>query len=162
LRVAAGGWYRLELRAVQKGKTVAEWTVEKVGVGEVFVIAGQSNATNCGEERIRTTSGMVASFSGRGWQPANDPQPGVHDKTGGGSCWPPFGDALYAKYKVPIGIASTGHSGSSVREWQPGSVYFKWMMKRIGQFGSGGFRAVLWHQGESDVRMTPDEYAKLL
>jgi serine/threonine protein kinase len=162
LPVAAGGWYRLELRAMQKGKAVAEWTVEKVGVGEVFVIAGQSNATNCGEERIRTATGMVSSFSGTRWQPGNDPQPGVHDKTGGGSCWAPFGDALYQKYKVPVGIASTGHSGSSVREWQPGSVYFKWMMKRIGQLGTGGFRAVLWHQGESDVRMTPDEYAKLL
>jgi hypothetical protein len=105
---------------------------------------------------------MVSSFSGSNWQPANDPQPGVHDRTGKGSFWPAFGDALYAKYKVPIGVASTGHSGSSINQWQPGGEFYKWMMTRIGQLGPQGFRAVLWHQGEADVAMPSDEYARKL
>jgi serine/threonine protein kinase len=158
----AGGWYKLEVRALHDKKVVAETAVDHVGIGEVFVIAGQSNATNCGEEPLKTQTGLVASFSGTNWQPADDPQPGVHDRTGGGSCWPAFGDALVAKYHVPVGIASTGHSGSSVTAWQPGSEYFKWMMTRVRQLGTQGFRAVLWHQGESDVGMSADQYAGLL
>jgi hypothetical protein len=160
--LGAGGWYRVEVHALQGGQVVGQTVIDKVGIGEIFVGAGQSNCTNCSEELLKTTTGMVSSFSGSNWQLANDPQPGVHDRTGGGSFWPAFGDALYAKYKVPVGIASTGHSGSSVNQWQPGGEFYKWMMTRIGQLGTGGFRAVLWHQGESDVAMTSEEYARKL
>jgi serine/threonine protein kinase len=162
LPTPAGGWYKLELRALQGQKVVAEDTVDHVGIGEVFVMAGQSNSTNCGEEQLRPQTGLVASFSGTNWQPADDPQPGVHDKTGGGSPWPAFGDALAEKYHVPIGIVSTGHSGSSVNQWQAGGEFFNHMMARVRKLGSGGFRALLWHQGESDVGMKADQYARLL
>jgi serine/threonine protein kinase len=160
LTAPAGGWYRVEVRALKGSQVVGQSAVDHVGVGEVFVGAGQSNSTNCGEERIDQTTGMVSTFSGTDWRLANDPQPGVHDGTGGGSYWPAFGDAMYSKFKVPIGVASTGHSGSSVKEWQPGSEYFRWTTGRMNQFGKEGFRAVLWHQGESDVGMSADEYAR--
>jgi hypothetical protein len=160
LPTPAGGWYRLEVKALKGPTPVAETAVDHVGVGEVFVTAGQSNATNCSPDKLKPASGMVSTFGGDQWRLADDPQPGVHDNTGGGSPWPPFGDALYAKYKVPIGIASTGHAGSRVDEWQPGGELFKHLLTRIGQLGRNGFRAVLWHQGESDVTMPTDEYAK--
>ncbi len=154
----AGGWYKLTLRSTLKGKVVGSQTIEKFGVGEVFVTAGQSNSTNCGQEKTKQTSGMVSSFSGTDWRIADDPQPGPHDNSQGGSPWPAFGDAMYAKYKVPIGLAVTGHGGTSVNQWQPGDELHNWMMNRINQLGVGGFRAVLWHQGESDVQMDPEEY----
>ena len=136
--------------------------VEPFGVGEVFVGAGQSNSTNFGEIRTQPKSGMVSSFSGDGWQLADDPQPGVADKTQGGSFWPAFGDAMYERFGVPIGIASTGYGGTSVNQWQPGGDLFPWTMRRVQQLGPFGFRALLWHQGESDVEMPSDEYyAKL-
>lgn len=158
LIVPAGGWYKVEIKAEKGGKSVAEGTVEKVGVGEVFVGAGQSNSTNSGQFKTQQTSGMVSSFSGSDWRLADDPQPGVHDRSGGGSFWPAFGDALYAMYGVPIGVASTGHGGTSVNQWQPDGELHQWMMVRIHQLGRDGFRAVLWHQGESDVQMPVDEY----
>jgi hypothetical protein len=40
---------------------------------------------------------------------ADDPQPGVQDTSSRGSFIPAFGDALYAKYHVPVGIADVGH-----------------------------------------------------
>jgi serine/threonine protein kinase len=169
LPAPAGGWYRLEVRALNGGKEVASAAVGHVGVGEVLVGAGQSNSTNCGQEKIQQHSGMASSFSGTYWQLADDPQPGNHDDSTGGSFWPAFGDAMYEKYHVPIGIASTGHSGTSVNQWLPDAPeppdsptkgLFQWTTERMNELGPHGFRAVLWHQGESDTGMTADDYAR--
>ena len=51
-RVPAGGWYRLELRCRQGEAVSHQGAVEPVGVGEVFVVAGQSYATNCNDEKM--------------------------------------------------------------------------------------------------------------
>ncbi|HEY6565657.1 MAG TPA: sialate O-acetylesterase, partial [Pirellulaceae bacterium] len=158
----AGGWYKLEVRALAAGQVVAESKVDEFGVGEVFVGAGQSNSTNCGQFRTQQTSGMVSSFSGSDWRLADDPQPGVADRSEGGSFWPAFGDAMYKRYHVPIGVATTGFGGTSVSQWQPDGDLFPWTMTRVEQLGPFGFRALLWHQGESDIEMASDEYYEKL
>jgi hypothetical protein len=124
---------------------------------------------------------MVTTFSGTEWSLANDPQPGVQDNSRKGSFIPSFGDALYRRYHVPIGIASVGHGSTSVRQWLPADTpihvmptmtrYIKTdangtlvsdgtllagMMLRIHQLGIHGFRALLWHQGESDSHQPPN------
>jgi len=159
LDVPAGGWYSLVVTAsdAETSETL-QAVVPRFGVGEVFVTAGQSNSTNCGQLRTQQTSGMVSSFSGTFWRLGNDPQPGAHDKSLTGSPWPAFGDELYARLGVPIGIAVTGHGGTSVGQWEPGGELYEWMMRRVYQLGPGGFRAVLWHQGESDWNMPSEEY----
>ena len=166
LPTQAGGWYTLEVRALNNGKEVAHSTIDHVGVGEVFVGAGQSNSTNCGEFKIHQLSNKVATFSGTDWRLADDPQPGTHDAglpgCTGGSFWPAFGDAMYEKYHVPIGVAVTGHSGTSINQWQPGGELFLWTVGRMDELGREGFRAVLWHQGESDVSMKSEEYRRKL
>jgi hypothetical protein len=190
---AAGGWYGLEVRVLQRGNRSGGASVEHIGVGETFVICGQSNSTNYGEELQQTRTGMVSTFSGDAWRVANDPQPGVQDNSQRGSFIPAFGDALYERYKVPIGIASVGAGGTSVRQWLPKGDRFltpptmskyviqvgekEWessgrlfdgMLERIRQLGRGGFRALLWHQGESDANqvpgheMTPADYRRML
>ena len=164
----AGGWYRFELRS-RKGKTMESLgAVAHVGIGEVFIGAGQSNSTSCGEFRTTQKSGMVSNFNGTDWRLAQDPQLGSADqgKKGcdGGSYYPAFGDAMFEKYGVPIGVSPTGHTGTSVRYWQPGGNLHKGLVKRMQQLGTQGFRAVLWHQGETDVdlKLTKDEYHRLL
>lgn len=182
LSTIPGGFYRLQIRLLRGHEQVAEATVAHVGVGEVFVVSGQSNSTNYGEVRQTTETGMVAAFSGNSWQLASDPEPGVQDKSTNGSFIPAFGDALYRKYHVPIGVAAVGHGSTSVRQWLPAGtpIYvmptmtkfvthntagelvcdgtlFDGMMQRVhqldqyGQSGKHGFRALLWHQGESDA-----------
>ncbi|MDQ1087845.1 sialate O-acetylesterase [Siphonobacter sp. SORGH_AS_1065] len=47
-----GGWYKLEVRGVSGSTIVNAQAVERVGVGEVFVIAGQSNAQGVTDSRI--------------------------------------------------------------------------------------------------------------
>ena len=168
IRVAAGGWYRLEVEA---GLTKA--SVEHVGVGEVFIVAGQSNAGNYGSEKQTSTSGRVSAFDGKQWVLANDPQPGAGG--GGGSFMPAFGDAMVRRWAVPIGLVPVAVGSTSVRQWLPRGIKFKQntttglgVIKVGDEFesdgklsekllapmktpGIGGFRAVLWHQGESDV-----------
>ena len=115
----AGGWYTLQVRFRAAGRVTARASVAHVGVGEVFVIAGQSNSTNFGEVRQITRSRMVSTFDGARWRIADDPQPGVQDGSTQGSFIPAFGDALYARLKVPIAVACVGYGGTSVRQWLP-------------------------------------------
>ncbi|MFN0205810.1 MAG: alpha-L-fucosidase [Planctomycetota bacterium] len=160
ITVPAGGWYRAEIIVKSGDNIIAQESVAHFGVGEVFVGAGQSNSTNSGGDgKLDTTTKMVSAFSGSKWQIANDPQPGVHDQSNGGSFWPAFGDAMFDKYRVPIGIAVTGHGGTSIRQWQRNGELYQWFTNRLLQFGPHGVRAVLWHQGESDVSMTAEQYA---
>ena len=174
VEVAAGGWFRFEVRAAAGGAVVASAGVERLGVGEVFVVAGQSNSANHGAEKQTTTTGRVAAFDGHRWQPANDPQPGASGT--GGSFLPPFGDAVAEKFGVPVGLVACGVGATSVREWLPKGATFpnpptlegnvrkladgRWESKgdlyaafcaRMKAQGPNGFRAVLWHQGESDA-----------
>ena len=86
----AGGWWRLDVRVMHAGRECGRGSVAHVGVGEVFVVAGQSNSANHGEERQVTESGRVASFDGTAWRLANDPQAGASGTMG--SFMPPLGD----------------------------------------------------------------------
>src|SRR4051812_46067814 len=61
LRAPAGGWYRVQVRLIASGKSVIEAEAEHVGIGEVFVIAGQSNSANHGEEKQRAKSPLVVA-----------------------------------------------------------------------------------------------------
>ena len=92
----AGGWYRLELRLRVPTEVLSEAAVERVGVGEVFVIAGQSNSANHGAEKQQVTSGRVAAFSRKEWSLAHDPQPGASGNGGSlDSCvWRRYGKAV--------------------------------------------------------------------
>ncbi len=174
VKVASGGWYACRIRALSGDRVLATAEVQHVGVGEIFVVAGQSNSANHGEEQQRTRTGRVAAFDGVRWQLANDPQPGASGN--GGSFIPPFGDAISDRFKVPVGIVACGIGATSVREWLPSGSRFpnpptivdrvrqldsgEWESKgdafamlvaRMKSVGSRGFRAVLWHQGESDA-----------
>jgi len=160
-RVPAGGWYRLDLRCTLKDNTVRETSVEPIGVGEVFIVAGQSYATNCNDRRFTVqdeAKRVVAFDSATGaWGPANDPQP-TPDKSDGGSIWPPVGDALVKAHRVPIGFANVAWGGTSTRQWAPGEQLH--MRLRDTGVSLGHVRAVLWQQGESDVieKTTTEKY----
>ena len=175
LDVSAGGFYSVEVQARRGHRVAGSVAIPHVGVGEVFLISGQSNSTNYGEVLQTTQTRMVTTFSGESWRIADDPQPGTQDDSKKGSFVPSFGDALYRKYRVPVGVASVGHGSTSVRQWLPAGesikvmptmtkyvsrnadgalvsdgTLFDGMMRRMQQLGPHGFRAVLWHQGESD------------
>ena len=138
-----GGWYKLEVRGTLAGRVIGNIsTVERVGIGEVFVIAGQSNAggsslleaneTGATDDRVN-----CANFiSPRSYYP-NFPFPHADlsqfsiieftqlkktaaiGPTGlGPYYWGKVGDALSARLNVPIMFFNTGWAGASVRVWR--------------------------------------------
>ena len=152
ISVSAGGWYRCEVRFLDQDRIIAEGVTEPFGVGELFIVAGQSYATNCNDEQLVVSDPqqrVVAYDLNRStWQIANDPQP-VFDRSDGGSIWPAVGDWLVSILQVPIGFANVAVGGTSSTQWSPeGSLHPRLIKagKELGQF-----RAVLWQQGESDV-----------
>lgn len=167
------GMHTLEARAVRNGQTLASVPKVQFGIGEVFVVTGQSNSANHGAVKTKASSDQVFTLTPKGaWQPCADPQPGASG--GGGSILPALGDELQQRLGVPIGFIPCGIGATSVREWLPSGVPFPnppTIMSRVkktadGQWESDGkayamlvqrmqsvpsFRAVLWHQGESDA-----------
>ncbi len=149
-----GGWYDIEVRSLSGSTIVDNRLVERVGVGEVLVIAGQSNSANYGSPAQAAADDRVSTFDLNQWRHADDPQPIATGS--GGSPWPALGDALAAELNVPIGFASVGWGGTLVEAWLPGASgpdsqpLYNRLRNALEALGPDGARAVLWHQGESD------------
>ncbi|MEI8380366.1 MAG: sialate O-acetylesterase [Planctomycetota bacterium] len=157
LEVPAGGWYRLEIRCVDDEETTAAGSVVAIGVGEVFVVAGQSYAGGWNDDvlKVADPSQAVSTYDweAKTWRVANDPPP--HNGEGG-SIWPALGDMLVPTLRVPVAFVNVSVGATSSTKWAPDGP----LHKRLCQVGReiGLFRAVLWQQGESDViEKTPAE-----
>lgn len=155
------GWHKLTFKAIQEGIIIKQIQIDQIGVGEVFVTAGQSNSANHGYPCQETTSGNVMALGLEGWQVANDPQPIATGE--GGTPWPLLGDQFSQKLSRPIGFVSVGWGGTTVNQWQPSiqdGLYSR-LRAVLKQLRPNGLRAILWHQGESDTILgtSSDEYA---
>lgn len=150
LRVPAGGWYRLELREIGKDQSTQGLSAEPFGVGEVFLIAGQSYAGGYNDEILKVTEPgrRVAALNWQDdrWQVCDDPVPHVGPK---GTIWPALGDQLVPLLQVPVGFVNASVGGTSSRQWAVDGSLFAGMITAGKK--AGRFRAVLWQQGESDV-----------
>jgi hypothetical protein len=172
MALRAGGWYSLEFRAVYQGRVGASWTVNRVGAGEVFILAGQSNAGNGGElDPNYQLDDRISSFDGGRWAAAANPLPFAQ---GGGGCpWVYMSNLLMDVWKVPIGLCPVACGNTSVTDWQPGHTVTFPGMGPYYLFGNltrailtlqprGGVRAVLWFQGENDALTPLPTYQALL
>jgi acyl-CoA thioesterase I len=165
LQVPAGGWYSAKVRLLKGETVIAEGLTEAFGVGEVFIVAGQSYATNCNdtlfsvkdpEERVVCWDRGTAS-----WRVAHDPQP-VVDGTKDGSIWPLVGDELVDLFDVPIAFVNVAYGGTSSEQWLPQGDLHKNLVEACSRLQK--FRGVLWQQGESDVidKRSTDKYVQNL
>lgn len=127
------GWYRLELRGVLNGTVVGDIaSVSKVGVGEVFVIAGQSNAQGMEDTGsiYGATSDLVncldlqndRSYGGNGYiNYTSFSQLGTNARIAprglNSWCWGRLGDYLVQRLKVPVLFFNAAFEGTSVQAW---------------------------------------------
>jgi len=164
VRSVRAGWYDLVVQQLRGGVVRTSKVVPRIGVGEVFIAAGQSNSANFGSP-AQTPSDDRVSARGKGltgWQLAADPQPNAGGTMG--SPWPDFGSTLAASTGIPVAVVSLGVSRTEVGQWQPGGALYPTLKAAMKTMGPNGFRAVLWHQGETDAAgcTSTDNYARLL
>ena len=126
----APGWYKAEVRGLQlNGSYSATYTVQKFGVGEVFIIAGQSNAQGVGfgvgatgatDDRVNTINfSNVCSL--------NDPSFPVYSQLTSTSnisiygdgpwAYGRLGDLLATNLGVPVLFFNAGIGGSTISNW---------------------------------------------
>ena len=152
LRLATGGWYKLTVRFRKSGGDPAilgETTVGKVGVGDIYITAGQSNSVNFGQPKQKSVEDLCVYFDGKQFTPAADPIP---DAVGeGGTPWPILGDMLARSTRAPVCFRSATVNYERVRNWVPGQQNIERLVERAKWFGPQGIRAVLWVQGEADA-----------
>jgi len=149
--VPAGGWYQLEVRSVIDGSPSDAAVLGKVGVGDIFVTAGQSNSANFAANQAPQDDRISArtSTTNSTWTLATAPLP--ISNGGGGSVWTWLANKLIAAEDIPIGLVSLGIGGSPASSWTPGGGNYNNLLRpAVKSFPINGFRAALWHQGETD------------
>lgn len=135
---ATGGWYSLEVRAFKNSVLVDTKTLQKVGVGEVFTIAGQSNAqggagvsTPATDDRVNSVN-FSNDYTDYNKLPIGFSQLGSTPTANGDStkigpfhyvpwAWGRLGDLLVEKLGVPVLFYGAGHGGTSSEQWSRSS-----------------------------------------
>lgn len=140
-----------------------------MGIGDVFVIAGQSNASGSGtNNQSYSHATLKAGLFGNDykWHELTDPtDTGLNqvdtvssDGPGGevnkGSAWPHLATNFLANVGLPCAFVPCALGGTSITAWLPGANH----QDRTTLFGSLVYRAlqtgvkcVLWWQGEADA-----------
>ncbi len=170
-RIPAGGLYRIEthLKVSHEG----EWSIRGdirhcVGVGDVWIIAGQSNSAGYGRGPYNDPPELgVHLFRNSGqWSlathPMNDSTDTLHsvNRENANSSHSPhlhFGRVMKQALGYPIGLVQTALGGSPLSRWNPrqhedasSADLFTNMVACVERAG-GAAIGVLWYQGESDA-----------
>ncbi len=157
LSLASGGWYRLEVRALRFGQLIGVGQVQRVGIGDVYLIAGATTAANSGQIRQYARDERVVFGEGERYHPARDPLPGAVGA--GGTPWPLLGDLLVRSTQVPVCFRGAIPALVPISSWGPGSQPYLALLRAM-RATPGGVRAILWQHGENDAlaRVTAKDY----
>ncbi|MFB9275354.1 sialate O-acetylesterase [Cohnella cellulosilytica] len=165
--VPAGGLYRIETCLQIDGNPAMEWAVRgdmihHVGVGDLWIIAGQSNAAGYGKGPVNDPPELgihLLRNSGR-WDlathPFNESTNTLHIENRetanpGHSPFLAFAKLLKKETGYPIGLVQTALGGSPLKAWNPGEdgTLYRNMLAVLRAAG-GSARGVVWYQGCSD------------
>lgn len=131
-----------------------------VGVGDVYIVAGQSNATGQGtNNQVYTHATLKAGLynSAGAWKELSDPTHPANK----GSVWPLLATSLMASQGVPVAFVATAVSGTGLTsldpDWQPGHTSYDNAIAYIAASKLPKAKAVLWYQGERDAALNASE-----
>ncbi|MFC4600108.1 sialate O-acetylesterase [Cohnella hongkongensis] len=165
--VKAGGLYRIETCLQVDGNPAMEWAIRgdmihHVGVGDLWLIAGQSNAAGYGKGPVNDPPELGVHLlrnSGR-WDlashPFNESTNTLHIENRetanpGHSPFLAFAKLLKRELGYPIGLVQTALGGSPLKAWNPledGTLYRN--MLSVVRDAGGSAKGVVWYQGCSD------------
>lgn len=172
-RVPTGGLYRVETRVKRPraadSRALRGDCIHHLGVGDIYIVAGQSNASGTGKGRATDGPmlGVHQFANDEQWKlaahPLEDATNTLHPITitrifHGHSPWLAFGKSLYHKTGVPIGLIPAALGGSPVSRWQKEGDLFANMADMLHKAG-GKTAGIVWYQGETEVMQgTVDKY----
>jgi len=153
-QIPAGGLYRIEPYLCSTDSSdpwmIRGETVNHVGVGDIWVIAGQSNAQGSGVGNYSDAAelGIHVFRNNRNWDIATHP---LRDDCGH-SPYLTFAKEVKKEVRHPIGLLQTSVGATYLQLWNPSEkgYLYREMLKVIQQVG-GKVKGVLWYQGESDA-----------
>jgi hypothetical protein len=180
LTVPQGGWYNIEVRAIDSSESVigSSRGTNKWGVGMIILVIGQSNMSGNGEPPFTAaTSDLAVNYSNAArWEhladPYDDESPdGAVDNDNdvisgwnvGGSMIPGIANSLLQSFDFPVAFVPSAKGGSNL--YVNGSNY-GWAYRNPSNhfdtstlYGQsitkaqsvGGVELIIMHQGESDL-----------
>lgn len=130
-----GGWYSIELRGSKNGVINGNPSrISKVGVGEVFIISGQSNAQGINytspvatDERVNyinynnEISNSLGNLPPPLFTQLNTSNITMGLRGHGTWCWGILGDLLATKLNVPVLFVNTAWEGTAIMNWNKSS-----------------------------------------
>lgn len=167
LNIPAGGPYRIETGLFAKCVVPGiSWTFRgdarlHVGVGDLFVIAGQSNAAGYAKDSAYDPCEMgIHLYRNRSkWDIASHPMneatfaadmPNAERGNSGVSPFLAFGKTVKKLTGYPVGLIQTSMGGLSIKKWDSNKArMFMNMVDKAKECGS--IAGVLWYQGCSDT-----------
>ncbi len=142
-----------------------------VGIGDIFIVAGQSNAMGAGtNNQAYSNPTYKATMFGNDdqWKELVDPLDDYTNQvdlvsrdapadgaTIGGTIYMQIATRFLASQNVPIAFVPAARGATAISQWQPGgnlsdpATLFGSMYRRI--LAVGGAKAILWIQGETDA-----------
>lgn len=167
----AQGQGALEVRLVSEPTRIT--TRAHVGIGDIFVVAGQSNASGRGtNNQTYSHATLKAALYGNDytWKELSDPTDSPTNQAdtvssdsspaAAGSPWPLLATLIMADQGVPVAFVPAAKGGSVITSWLPDtdrslrSTLYGSMNYRAGLTGA---KCVLWWQGENDALAQMDQ-----
>lgn len=173
LKIIQGGLYRFETVALMPDSISKDWAktihlVRHIGVGDIYVIAGQSNMAGYGRDVSNdpTCIGVHLYANDGNWKiaahPLNDDFNSIYpenyeDCHTGTSPALSFARNLKNRIGVPVGLVQSSKGGSPIAHWHPKyePILYNALLRRIDVVGS--VKGIIWYQGCSETMLSLSE-----
>lgn len=152
IELQTGGPYRLEIRVWDmecwKVRSPLVYAVHHFCVGDVYIVAGQSNAIGTGHGELYESPeiGVHTLRNCKYWDLATNP---MYDGRGWNSPNLAFAKRMKKALNYPIGIIPCAYGGSTISQWLPqdDGVFYKKMIEAV---SGKNVKGIVWYQGESE------------